>query len=305
MSILVVGSVAYDDLETPSGWRERALGGAATHFATAASFFTDVQLVGVVGNDFDDKHIQFLRSRNICLKGLKVNPSGKTFYWKGKYGRELNEAHNLITELGVFADFKPELPEEYKNTDYLFLACIHPELQMDVLNQVKRPKIIACDTREIWLNNKLEEVKKVVARTDILIINDQEARQLSGEHNLVKAADAIRKIGPRTIVIKRGEHGALLFTDNGMFYCPAMPLLEVKDPTGAGDTFAGGFMGYLAKVGQLTEEHLRRAVICGSTMASFNVEDFSLDRLRTLTWTDIEGRVEEFKKLSLWNWDSI
>lgn len=305
MSILVVGSVAYDDLETPAGVRERTLGGAATHFATAASFFTDVKLVGVVGNDFDDKHIEFLRSRNICLKGLKIDPTGKTFYWKGKYGRELNEAQNLVTELGVFADFKPELPEEYKNADHLFLACIHPELQLDVLDQVKRPKIIACDTREIWLNDKLDDVKKVVARTDILIINDQEARQLSGEHNLVKAAEVIRKMGPKTVVIKRGEHGALLFTVNGMFYCPAMPLSEVKDPTGAGDTFAGGFMGYLAKVGLATEEHLRRAVICGSTMASFNVEDFSLDRMRTLTWPDIEGRIEEFRKLSLWNWVNI
>ncbi len=305
MSILVVGSVAQDDLETPSGVRERTLGGAATHFATAASFFTDVKLVGVVGNDFDGKHIEFLRSRNICLKGLKIDPTGKTFYWKGKYGREINEAQNLVTELGVFADFKPELPEEYKNADYLFLACIHPELQLDVLDQVKRPKIVACDTREIWLANKLDDVKKVVARTDILIINDSEARQLSGEHNLVKAAEVIRKLGPKTVVIKRGEHGALLFAVNGMFYCPAMPLSEVKDPTGAGDTFAGGFMGYLAKAGSATEEHLRRAVICGSTMASFNVEDFSLDRMRTLTWADIEGRIEEFRKLSLWNWDNI
>ncbi len=298
MSILVVGSVAYDDLETPAGKRERALGGAATHFATAASFFTDVKLVGVVGNDFDDKHINFLKSRNICLKGLEINQNGKTFYWKGQYGKDLNDAKNLITDLGVFADFKPKLPEEYKSCDYLFLACIHPELQLDVLRQVHKPKLVVCDTREIWLNNKLEDVKKVVAKTDLLMINDSEARLLTGEHNLVKAADIILTMGPKTLVIKRGEHGAMLFVDGDIFYVPAMPLREVKDPTGAGDTFAGGFLGYIAKADKVDDLTLRRAMVAGSAMASFNVEDFSLDRLRTLTWKDIESRMQAFKQLS-------
>ncbi|MBI2092116.1 MAG: sugar kinase [Deltaproteobacteria bacterium] len=298
MSILVVGSVAYDDLETPAGIRKRALGGAAAHFAASASFFTNVRLVGVVGHDFEDEHINFFKSRNICLKGLKFVPNGKTFYWKGRYGNQLNEAENLETHLGVFADFKPSLPDEYKNSEYLFLACILPELQIDVLRQVKNPKFTACDTREFFINGEPEAVKKVMGKVDAVIINDQEARLVSGEWNLVKAAKYIRSIGPKILVIKRGEYGAALFTDSGMFCAPAMPLPEVKDPTGAGDSFAGGFMGHLARTGIVDEENLRRAVIVGSTMASFHVEDFSLDRLRTLTWAEIENRMKHFKELS-------
>ena len=224
MSILVVGSVAYDDLETPAGRRERVLGGAATHFSASASFFTDVRLVGVVGHDFDDEHINFLKSRNIDLSGLQVNPNGKTFYWKGRYGHALNDAENLDTQLGVFADFKPRLPEGYKKSEYLFLACIHPELQIDVLNQVENPRLVACDTRELWINGSKEALKKVIKRADVLLINDGEARLISGEHNLTKAARSIRAMGPKILVIKRGEHGALLFTDNGIFNAPALPL---------------------------------------------------------------------------------
>ncbi len=298
MSILVVGSVAYDDVETPSGRRENVLGGAATHFSVAASFFTDIRLVAVVGNDFEDEHINFLKSRNVCLKGLQV-VNGKTFRWKGKYGNALNEAQNLDTQLGVFADFKPVLPVDYRKSDYVFLACIHPELQLDVLRQIENPKFVACDTRDFWITGNPAAVKEVIKkRVDIFFLNDIEARLLSGEQNLVRAAEGIRKMGPKIVVIKRGEHGALLFTENGIFNAPAMPLKNVLDPTGAGDSFAGGFVGYLAKTKSLDEQHLRRAVICGSTMASFNVEDFSLDRLRTLTWTEIEERMQAFKDLS-------
>lgn len=301
MSILVVGSVAYDDVETPAGRRERVLGGAATHFSAAASFFAPIRLVGVVGRDFDDAHVSFLRNRNICLKGLQINPEGNTFYWKGKYGLALNEAKSLDTQLGVFANFKPTLPEEYKSSEYVFLACIHPELQLDVLSQVKAPKLVACDTRDFWINGNIDPLKEVIKKVDILLINDEEARLLSSEHNLFKAADRIQKMGPKTLVIKRGEHGVLLFTKNGTFAAPAMPLREVKDPTGAGDSFAGGFMGYLAKTGSTDEDNLRRAIIYGSTLASFNVEDFSLDRLRTLTYPEIEARARYFKELSHFN----
>lgn len=299
MSILVVGSVAYDDLETPSGKRENALGGAATHFAAAASFFAGVKLVAVVGHDFEDEHVDFLKSRSIDLRGLTVDPNGTTFRWKGRYGLELNEAHSLSTELGVFANFKPVLPKEYCESDYVFLACIDPELQIDVLKQMKKPKLVACDTRDFWITGKRDAVKKVVGMVDALLINDQEARLLSGEHNLVKAANIIRAMGPKILVIKRGEYGALLFTDDDMFYVPAMPMENVLDPTGAGDTFAGGFMGYIAKAGgEMNDRNFRNAVVCGSAMASFNVEDFSLDRLRKLTFKEVESRMQAFKELS-------
>lgn len=297
MSILVVGSVAIDSVETPFGVGENVLGGSATYFSTSASFFTDVNLVGVVGDDFPQAHIDFLQSRNIDLRGL-VRESGKTFHWKGKYGYDLNEAQTLDTQLNVFQTFRPQIPAEYANADYLILANIDPALQLEVLAQVKKPRVIACDTMNFWISSKPEVLKEVIAKVDFLIINEGEARQLTGEVNLVKAARTILGMGAKNLIIKRGEYGVLLFTKDSIFAAPAYPLEKVFDPTGAGDTFAGGFMGYLANTGNLSEDGIRQAIIYGSVMASFNVEDFSLDRLRTLHYSEIEERFISFKKMT-------
>jgi sugar/nucleoside kinase (ribokinase family) len=297
MSILVVGSVAIDSVETPFGVGENVLGGSATYFSTSASFFTDVNLVGIVGEDFPQEHIDFLKSRNIDLRGL-VRESGKTFHWKGKYGFDLNEAQTLDTQLNVFQTFRPQIPAEYADTEYLILANIDPELQLEVLAQVKNPRVIACDTMNFWISSKPEALKKVISKVDFFIINEGEARQLSGEVNLVKAARAILEMGAKNLIIKRGEYGVLLFTRDSIFAAPAYPLEKVFDPTGAGDTFAGGFMGYLANTGNITEEGIRQAIIFGSVMASFNVEDFSLDRLRTLQYSEIDERYRSFKAMT-------
>jgi len=297
MSILVVGSVAIDSVETPFGVGENVLGGSATYFSTSASFFTDVNLVGIIGDDFPQEHIDFLKSRNIDLRGL-VRESGKTFHWKGKYGFDLNEAQTLDTQLNVFQTFRPQIPAEYADTEYLILANIDPELQLEVLAQVKNPRVIACDTMNFWISSKPEVLKKVISRVDFFIINEGEARQLSGEVNLVKAAKAILSMGAKNLIIKRGEYGVLLFTKDSIFAAPAYPLEKVFDPTGAGDTFAGGFMGYLANTGNVSEEGIRQAIIFGSVMASFNVEDFSLDRLRTLQYSEIDERYRSFKAMT-------
>jgi len=297
MSILVVGSVAIDSVETPFGIGENVLGGSATYFSTSASFFTDVNLVGVIGDDFPQEHINFLQSRNIDLRGL-VRESGKTFHWKGKYGYDLNEAQTLDTQLNVFQTFRPQIPAEYADTDYLILANIDPALQLEVLAQVKNPRVIACDTMNFWISSKPEVLKKVIEKVDFFIINEGEARQLTGEVNLVKAARTILGMGAKNLIIKRGEYGVLLFTGDSIFAAPAYPLEKVFDPTGAGDTFAGGFMGYLANTGNLSETGIRQAIIYGSVMASFNVEDFSLDRLRTLQYSEIEERFRSFKKMT-------
>lgn len=297
MSILVVGSVAIDSVETPFGVGENVLGGSATYFSTSASFFTDVNLVGVVGDDFPQEHIDFLQSRNIDLRGL-VRESGKTFHWKGRYGYDLNEAQTLDTQLNVFQTFRPEIPAEYADTDYLILANIDPALQLEVLAQVKNPKVIACDTMNFWISSKPDVLKQVIEKVDFFIINEGEARQLTGTVNLVQAARAILGMGAKNLIIKRGEYGVLLFTKDSIFAAPAYPLEKVFDPTGAGDTFAGGFMGYLANTGNLSENGIRQAIIYGSVMASFNVEDFSLDRLRTLQYNEIEERFRSFKKMT-------
>jgi len=297
MSVLVVGSVAFDSVETPFGMRENILGGSATYFSTSASFFTDVNLVAVVGDDFSQEHIDFLKSRNIDLRGLK-REAGKTFHWKGRYGFDLNEAETLDTQLNVFQTFSPQIPAEYAAAEYLILANIDPELQLEVLDQVKKPKVIACDTMNFWISSKPEVLKKVISRVDFFIINEGEARQLTGEVNLVKAARAILAMGAKNLIIKRGEYGVLLFTTDGIFAAPAYPLESVFDPTGAGDTFAGGFMGYLASTGNFSGESVRQAIIFGSVMASFNVEDFSLDRLRTLQYSEIEERYKTFKAMT-------
>lgn len=297
MGILVVGSVAFDSVETPFGKMDSILGGSATYFSTAASFFTDVNLVAVVGDDFQEEHVEFLKSRNIDVTGLS-RQSGKTFHWKGKYGYDLNEAQTLETHLNVFEKFKPVVPAEYRDSDYLFLANIDPELQMDVLTQVKAPKVIACDTMNFWISSKPDALKKVIEKVDILIINEGEARQFTGESNLVKAARAILSLGAKTLIVKRGEYGVLMFTDSTIFAAPAYPLEAVFDPTGAGDTFAGGFMGYLANTGDTSDEGIRQAIIFGSVMASFNVEDFSLNRLKKLEYKEIEARYKSFKRMT-------
>jgi sugar/nucleoside kinase (ribokinase family) len=297
MGILVVGSVAFDTVETPFGKVENVLGGSATYFATSASYFTDVSLVAVVGEDFTSEHTDFLLSRNIDLGGL-VRMPGETFHWTGRYGYDLNDAQTLDTRLNVFESFKPSIPAEYSDTEYLFLANIDPDLQMDVLRQTKGPRIVASDTMNFWITSKPESLKKVIGMVDILIINDAEVRQLCQEPNLVKAARMILSLGVKNLIVKRGEYGVLMFTGSSVFAAPAYPLENVYDPTGAGDTFAGGFMGYLANTGNLTEGGIRQAVVFGSVMASFTVEDFSLNRLRNLTYKEIEERYRSFKSMT-------
>lgn len=297
MSIVVVGSVAFDSVETPFGKVDNVLGGSAVYFSTSASFFTDVNLVAVVGEDFPQEHIDFLKSRNIDLLGLTRN-SGKTFQWQGKYGYDLNEAQTLATHLNVFESFKPRIPSSYANCDYLFLANIDPDLQMDVLSQVDGPKIVASDTMNYWISSKPESLRNVVKNVDILIVNDAEARQFSQEPNLVKAARKLLDMGVGTLIVKRGEYGVLMFTRSSIFAAPAYPLEEVFDPTGAGDTFAGGFMGYLANTGDTSDEGIRRGIIFGSVMASFTVEDFSLNRLKRLNYSEIEERYRNLKAMT-------
>jgi sugar/nucleoside kinase (ribokinase family) len=297
MSILVVGSVAYDTVETPFGKAERVLGGSASFFSVAASFFVPVNLVAVVGDDFGERQLAAFRDRPIDLSGLE-RASGETFHWQGKYSYDLNSRDTIRTDLNVFQTFQPKIPAAYRKSEYVFLGNIDPALQREVLDQVEKPKVVACDTMNFWISGRLDELKKTLARVDILMINDSEARELSGEWNIVKAARAIRTMGPRTLVIKKGEHGVLMFTSEGSFAAPAYPLEEVFDPTGAGDTFAGGFMGYLASRGGQGESALRRAVIMGSTLASFSVEAFSLDRLLKLTQDEIQQRFRLFKNLT-------
>lgn len=297
MGLLVVGSIALDSVKTPFGEAEEVLGGSATYFSTAASYFADISLVAVVGEDFPEKHINFLKMRDIDLKGLERKP-GRTFRWTGRYGYDLNEAHTLNTELNVFEHFKPGLPEEYKDAEVVFLANIDPDLQRDVLRQVKGPRLVAADTMNFWIEGKKESLLETLKLVDILLINDGEARQLTEEPNLVKAARKIFSYGPKTLVVKQGEYGVLMFNGQSIFSAPAYPLENVFDPTGAGDTFAGGFMGYLANTMDFSESAMRRAAVMGSVMASLNVEDFSLNRIRSLDYHEIESRYREFKKLT-------
>lgn len=297
MDILVVGSVAFDSVETPFGRGDDVLGGSATYFSTSASFFTGVQLVAVVGDDFPEEPKEFLSSRGVDLAGLQTRP-GETFRWKGRYGYDLSEAQTLETHLNVFETFHPQLPESYRKAEYVFLANIDPELQLEVLNQVERPKLIACDTMNFWIEGKREALVRTLGHVDILVINEAEVRQLADEANLVKASRAVLAMGPKTLVVKRGEYGVLVFTEHSIFSAPAYPLEEVFDPTGAGDTFAGGFMGYLAATNNLSDETIRKATVFGSVMASFTVEDFSLNRLRKLSWSEVEERFRRFQALT-------
>ncbi|MFL5321215.1 MAG: PfkB family carbohydrate kinase [Myxococcaceae bacterium] len=297
MSLLVVGSVALDSVETPFGKRDDVLGGSATFFSTSASFFTQVRAVAVVGEDFPPEHLEFLKSRGVDTAGI-IKEKGKTFRWKGKYSFQLNEAQTLDTQLNVFQSFSPKLPESYRDSEYVFLGNIHPELQAQVVDQVKNPKLIAMDTMNFWITGSLPALKKTLSRVNLLFVNDGEARQLSGEHNVIKAAKAIRAMGPQRVVIKRGEYGALLFDQDHVFWCPAYPLADVFDPTGAGDSFAGGFMGCVSESKSLAHDALRRAMVTGSVMGSFAVERFSLERLKEVNRDLIRARYREFKQLT-------
>ncbi len=300
MSLVVVGSVAYDGVETPHGKVDRILGGACTYIALSASYFTHTRIVGVVGDDFAPEDTEFLRSRGIDLEGLDSVP-GKTFFWKGKYSPDMNDRETLVTDLNVFANFQPKLPESYREEPYLLLGNIQPELQLDVLKQMRKPKLVGGDTMNYWIADHREKLLPTIREWDFLLINDSEARMLSGEHNLQKAAKVIHEMGPQTLVIKRGEYGALLFSRGRHFMVPGYLLEEVFDPTGAGDCFAGGFIGYLASRGvsptrgEIDDTDLRRAVIYGSVMGSFCCEKFGPDRFRTLSRAEIDERFHEFK----------
>jgi len=297
MSLLVVGSIAFDSLETPHGKVDRTLGGAATYFSVAASFFTPVSLVGVVGEDFTKREEEIFRGRRIDISGLESAP-GKTFFWAGRYGADPNERVTLATELNVFADFRPKLLDSHRQARNVFLANIDPNLQRSVLDQIDgRPRLVGLDTMNYWIENTPAELRHILGRTHVLMINDAETRMLSNEHNLLRAARHIFKMGPKTLVIKRGEHGAMMVDSKGVFCVPAFPLEEVHDPTGAGDSFAGGFLGSLASCEQAGEYELRRAMIYGSVMGSFCVEQFGTERLQALNRGEINARYRLFREL--------
>lgn len=300
MNILVVGSVALDTVKTPFGKVHEALGGSATYFSYAASFFAPVRLVGVVGEDFPQEHRALLKQRGVHLDGLEVAP-GRTFRWQGHYEYDLNEAHTLATELNVFETFQPKIPPAYQTSEFVFLANINPELQLNVLAQVKQPRLIACDTMNLWIKTKREPLLALLKQVHILILNDGEARQLTQQSSLIRAGKLLLQWGPQVVVIKKGEHGVLLFTPDDFFAAPAFPLEEVSDPTGAGDCFAGGFFGALARDQHeqpLARTALRQAVIFGNVMASFNVERFSLERLTSLTLDEIYTRYRQFSDIT-------
>ncbi|MBF0170851.1 MAG: bifunctional hydroxymethylpyrimidine kinase/phosphomethylpyrimidine kinase [Nitrospinae bacterium] len=299
MSLLVVGTMAYDSVKTPFGHRDRALGGSATYFSLCASRFTDVNLVAVIGEDFDPKDLALLSDRGVNIEGVE-RQAGKSFHWKGEYGFDLNEAKTLDTQLNVLATFDPKLPESYTKSDYVFLANIDPRLQQKVLDQVTAPKLVACDTMNFWIDSAPDALKKTFERVDVVIINEGEARMLAKTPNLVKAAREIQSIGPKTVIVKRGEYGSLLFHGADVFSGPAYPLEEVFDPTGAGDTFAGGFMGHIARQNpeRLTGELLRQAIVMGGVMASFTVERFSVERLASLEAAEIADRFRAMKRLT-------
>ncbi|MBM3803616.1 MAG: sugar kinase [Acidimicrobiia bacterium] len=304
MSILVVGSVAFDSVKTPFGEAKEILGGSASYFSISASFFSPVSLVAVVGQDFPQDHLDLFHKFAVDTRGLQ-KMDGKTFRWTGEYGFALNEAKTLETQLNVFESFQPEVPQGYRNCQYVFLGNIDPVLQRQVLAQVTQPKFVACDTMNYWIDSKPEELKKTLALVDILIINDAEARMLTGQPNITKAAKTICSWGPKILVVKKGEYGVAMYSHGSIFGAPAFPLEEVFDPTGAGDTFAGGFVGYLAKSGRLDNETLRKAVIYGSVMASFNVEDFSLNRMKHLKHSEIQQRFRQFKELTHFEHDHL
>lgn len=299
MSLLVIGTVAFDSLETPYGRAERVIGGSGTYISWSASYFYQpIYLQSIVGEDFPKAEIQALENRGVHTSGLEIIKGKKSFFWSGRYHENMNSRDTLITELNVLADFDPKLPKDYRNCEYVMLGNLTPEVQMAVLNQLNRkPKLVVLDTMNFWMDIAMDSLKEVIRKVDVLTLNDEEARQLSGEFSLVKAAEVIHQLGPKYLIIKKGEHGALLFSEGHIFFAPALPLAQVFDPTGAGDTFAGGFIGYLAKTGDLNFENMKRAVIYGSAMASFCVEAFSIDRMKSLDTLQINDRVKEFIEL--------
>ena len=298
--LVIVGTVAFDEIETPFGKTDKILGGAGTFIGLAASQFdVDSAIVSIVGDDLPQKYLDLLSDNGIDLEGLEIVQGGKTFYWKGKYHNDLNSRDTLITELNTLADFNPKVPDNYKDADVVMLGNLHPAVQLSVINQMsKRPKLIVLDTMNFWMDSALEDLKEVIKHIDVITINDEEARQLTEEYSLVRAAQEIHKMGPKFVVIKKGEHGALLFHNENVFFAPALPLEEVFDPTGAGDTFAGGFMGYLSSQGEVTEDTMRRAMVYGTIMSSFNVEEFGTERVDRLTHEEINNRFAEFKRFT-------
>lgn len=296
MTVLVVGSVALDSVETPFGKASDVLGGSGVFFSASASHLSPVQLVGVVGTDYPAEKLEPLAKRGVDLAGLE-RAEGQSFRWRGRYRHDLNSAETLETHLGVFSNFRPKIPPQFRNAPFVFLANIDPRLQIEVLSQVERPKLVACDTMNFWIESRRPELLELLGKVDLITLNDGEARQLTEKTNLIKAARWIMDKGPTHVIIKKGEHGAFMFTRDTVFFAPAYPLEDVFDPTGAGDSFAGGFMGYLARTGDLSEANLRRAVIYGSAMGSFAVEKFSIERLLEIDAGDIASRVAAFRRL--------
>lgn len=303
MKLVTVGTVAFDDIETPKGKANMAIGGAATYISHSASYFVDSQgIVSVVGGDFPAAELAEMRSKGISTEGIEIRPDEKSFFWAGRYHDNMNNRDTLITDLNVLADFNPVLPESFRNAGYLMLGNLTPEIQMNVLQQMNhRPKVIALDTMNFWMDIAMESLLAVLMKIDVLMINEEEARQLSGEYSLVKAAKIIHKLGPSYLIIKKGEHGAMLFHKDEAFSIPALPIAEVVDPTGAGDTFAGGFMGYLASTQDVTFDNLKRAMVYASVMSSFCVEEFSLGKLKNLSTLEMNGRIRQFIELTRFN----
>jgi sugar/nucleoside kinase (ribokinase family) len=300
MSLLVIGSVAFDAIDTPFGSTGKIVGGAASYIALATSLLhKQVGLVAVVGEDFDFDFIKSLNNRNVDTTGLQIKQGEKSFFWHGKYHMDMNSRDTLVTELNVLADFDPIIPQNWSSPEYVMLGNLSPQVQLTTLNRLsEKPKLVVLDTMNFWMDIALDDLKAVLKKVDVLTINDEEARQLSGEYSLVKAARVIREMGPQTLIIKKGEHGALLFGENNqIFFCPALPLESVFDPTGAGDTFAGGFIGFLASVGRTDFEAMKTAIIYGSAMASFCVEEFGTTKLASITKADLDARLEQFKSL--------
>ncbi len=300
MSLLTVGSVAFDAIETPFGKTDKIIGGAGTYIAIAASFYEkDQRIVSVVGEDFPQEMLDQLKGRGVDLDGLQIKQGEKTFFWSGRYHNDMNSRDTLITELNVLEHFDPIIPESYQGSDYLLLGNLSPQVQSQVIERLTdRPKLIAMDTMNFWMDIAMDDLKKTISMVDVLIINDEEARQLSGEYSLVKASKVIRAMGPKFLIIKKGEHGALLFNEDRVFFAPALPLEEVFDPTGAGDTFAGGFMGYMASSNEVSFDNMKRAMIHGSALASFCVEKFGTERLAEISQADLDSRIAEFVKLT-------
>lgn len=306
MSIVTVGTVAFDAIETPFGKTDKIVGGAATYIAWAASYFTsDINMVSVIGDDFDMDELRKLEARGVDTKGIDIKDGQKSFFWSGKYHMDMNSRDTLATELNVLMEFNPILPKDYQNHDILMLGNIDPTLQLSVIRQMERPKLVVMDTMNFWMDTTPEQLNEVIKEVDVLTINDAEARQLSGEYSLVRAAKKILAMGPKFLVIKKGEHGALLFQENHVFFAPALPLEEVFDPTGAGDTFAGGFVGWIARTKDISFDNMKRAIIYGSAMASFCVEKFGTERLQNLTQEEINERVQDFVDLVQFDIDLI